>query len=295
MHISSYPKVHAIGHKQILELFDGPVLVEEKIDGSSFSMMRKDGELFCRSRGKDLVIDAPEQMFIRAVETAKGLDLHDGWTYRCEYLSKPHHNTLTYGRIPNQHLILFDIAIGLEDYMTPADKQVEAKRIGLEMVPVFYEGHVESLGQLLGFLDTASVLGNVKIEGIVVKNYAKFTRDGKVMMGKYVSEKFKESHRTAWKKTSPQQGDVLQSLIESFATEARWEKAIQHLREKGELEGSPRDIGPLIKEIPEDIKAECEDDIKDALFRWAFPHIRRGATKGFPEFYKSRLAKAAFE
>jgi len=287
--------VYNIGHKAILEIFDAPVLIEEKIDGSQFSMSRIDGELLCRSRGKNLVIDAPEKMFELGVQTAKHLDLHEGWVYRCEYLQKPHHNTLTYQRIPNSHLIVFDIAIGEEDYLSPTDKRTEVERLGLEVVPVFYEGVVNNLDQLLGFLDADSILGNTKIEGIDVKNYAHFGRDGKVMMGKYVSEKFKEKHKIAWKKTSPKQNDILQTLVESFATEARWQKAVQHLKEGGRLEDSPRDIGSLIKEIPADILAECEDDIKDTLFKWAWPHIRRGATKGFAEWYKEQLATAVFE
>ena len=295
MHIPSYSKVFAIGHKQILDLFDGSVLVEEKIDGSQFSMCRKDGELFCRSKGKDLVIDAPEQMFVKAVEVAKSLDLVDDWTYRCEYLSKPKHNTLAYDRIPKQHLILFDIDMGLENYCHWNHKAMEAERLGLDVAPMLFMGDVTDLDMFLMFLERESVLGGTKIEGVVVKNYKKFTPDGKAMMGKYVSEKFKEKHRTQWKKTSPQQNDILQSLIESFTTEARWEKAIQHLAEQGKLEGSPRDIGPLIKEIPEDIRAECEDEIKDVLFKWSWPHIRRGVTKGAAEWYKERLAKAAFD
>jgi ATP-dependent RNA circularization protein (DNA/RNA ligase family) len=35
--ILSYPSIYALGHRAIRELFDGPVVVEEKIDGSQFS------------------------------------------------------------------------------------------------------------------------------------------------------------------------------------------------------------------------------------------------------------------
>lgn len=216
--IRSYPKVLAVGHKRILDLFDSPVVVEEKIDGSQFSMTRLNGELVCRSKGKTLVIDAPEKMFGRAVETARKLDLRDGWVYRCEYLQKPQHNTLAYSRVPEKHLIIFDIDRGEEDYMTWPQKQKEASRIGLEVVPALYLGSIENIDQLLELLETDSVLGNVKVEGIAIKNYAKFTPEGKVMMGKYVSEKFKEQHKTAWKKTNPRQKDILQSFIESFGT-----------------------------------------------------------------------------
>ena len=34
--INGYPSVMQLGHKMIAEIFSGPVLVEEKIDGSQF-------------------------------------------------------------------------------------------------------------------------------------------------------------------------------------------------------------------------------------------------------------------
>lgn len=51
MNLHSYPKIFAIGHKAVQELFDGPVLVEEKIDGSQFSFGVIDGKIEMRSRG----------------------------------------------------------------------------------------------------------------------------------------------------------------------------------------------------------------------------------------------------
>ena len=61
------------------------------------------------------------------------------------------------------------------------------------------------------------------------------------------------------------------------------------------LEGSPRDIGPLIREVPEDVRQECEQAIKDALFAYAWPTIQRGIVRGLPEWYKRRLAETTFE
>ena len=72
-------------------------------------------------------------------------------------------------------------------------------------------------------------------------------------------------------------------------------RAIQHLQEAGKLDSSPKDIGLLIREIPDDIKKECEDELKEKLFAWAWPHIRRTVTHGFPEFYKQQLMKSQFE
>ena len=69
----------------------------------------------------------------------------------------------------------------------------------------------------------------------------------------------------------------------------------QDLQERGLLEGSPRDIGALIKEVPADISKECADEIKDKLFAWAWPHIQRMTTRGLPEWYKEQLLKQQFE
>lgn len=294
MNIHSYPSIYAIGHRAIKEIFSGPVTVEEKIDGSQFSMARVGGELFCRSKGKQIVLDAPEKLFNHAVEAAKALDLKEGWTYRCEYLSTPKHNTLAYSRIPKSHLIVFDICTGPETYLSYDQKATEAARLGLEVVPILYEGMVQSLDYLLGFLERESILGGVKVEGFVVKNYNLFTLDKKIAIAKFVSEAFKEKHGVEWKKSNPGKYDIVQSLIFQLKTEARWNKAVQHLRESGQLTESPKDIGTLLKEIQSDVQKEEADFIREQLWKHFWPHISRGVIAGFPEHYKRTLAESAF-
>lgn len=295
MPIHSYPSVYAIGHHAITDLFSGPVLVEEKVDGSQFSMALIDGQLECRSKGQQLNIDAPEKMFEKAVATARSLPLHPGWVYRCEFLDKPKHNTLVYARVPERSLILFDVCPGLEEYLGYADKRLEAERLGLECVPRIFDGMVTSLEMFKAFMDCESVLGGTKVEGVVVKNYALFTPEKKVAVGKYVAEGFKEKNAKDWKERNPSGKDFTQSLIETYKTDARYRKAVQHLREAGRLEGSPRDIGLLIREVPADILTEYEAEIREALFRHYWPSIQRGVTAGLAEWYKDELAKLAFE
>lgn len=299
----SYPSIYALGHRYVEHLLDGPVIVEEKVDGSQFSFGRFDSENFespfqCRSKGAVLHVDAPEKMFTEAVASVRSrLDLlHPGWTYRGEYLKKPKHNGLAYDRIPTGHIIVFDINTDLETYLTPEKKAAEAARIGLECVPVLYRGVVSDLEMFRALLATPSVLGGQTVEGVVVKpdGYGLFGQDKKVVMGKFVSEAFKEVQAAAWKETNPQSGDVLASLCDAYTTQARWMKAVQHLRERGVLDDSPRDIGALIKEVPPDVKAECEDEIKRKLFAWAWPHIARAVTRGLPEWYKDELLKRQF-
>ncbi len=291
----SYPSIFALGHRALAELFDGPVLVEEKVDGSQFSFGLFGGEYRARSKGKQLILDAPEKMFAAAAEHIQSLPLKEGWTYRAEWLAKPKHNVLAYDRTPTNGLIIFDINDGHESYLSWEEKAVEAERIGLDVVPLMHNGEVSDIEMFRAMLDTESCLGGQQIEGVVIKNYARFGPDKKALLGKHVSERFKERHKVEWKASNPNAKDIVTRLGESYTTEARWEKAVQHMRDAGALEHSPRDIGMLMKEVPADIKKECEDEIKDKLFEWAWPQIRRHVTRGLPEWYKQRLMEKQFE
>ena len=179
--INSYPTVFAIGHKAIEGLFSGPVVIEEKIDGSQFSFGMIDGQLEFRSKGKQLLPDAPEKMFVKAVENVRSVQdrLYPGWIYRCEYLSKPKHNTLSYSRVPELNLILYDVVIGVETYLMPDAKLQAAKDIGLECVPILYCGVLDNFNMFNDLLQTVSILGGTTIEGLVAKNYLLFTLEKK--------------------------------------------------------------------------------------------------------------------
>ena len=297
----SYPKVFAIGHKALTGLLDGHVVVQEKLDGSQLSFgIDHSGKIWIRSRGRVFDIDAADSLFGKAAESVKLLasqgGLVPGWTYRGEYLAKPKHNALAYQRTPARHIILFDVSTGAEEYLSRERLEAHATALGLEVVPYLWEGPGSELTPMVldMFLAKPSILGGM-IEGVVVKNYAKFTFDGKAMFGKHVSEKFKEVHKTEWTKENPAPSDILQELGDKYRTEARWIKAVQHLRERGELKGGPEDIGPLMKEAKVDLATEEKDAIKDALWRWA---VKRGlvdkTTRGLPEWYKAQLAEGQF-
>ncbi len=293
-HISSYPSIYAVGHRSIKEIFSSPVVIEEKIDGSQWSMIKTDGVLACRSKGQQIVVDAPEKLFAAAVATAKTLDLHDGWTYRCEYLAKPKHNTLAYARIPKQHLIVFDVMTAPEVYLSTDEKRAEAERIGLECVPCFANGIVFESGPISAgiaeqYLQNESILGGTKIEGFVVKNYNIITMEKKIAIAKYVSAAFKEKHQHEWKVANPSAGDFIQHIIGELKTEARWNKAVQHLRDDGKLTGTPQDIGALLKEVQMDLMKEESDAIKESLFQHFQSQIKRGVIAGLPEWYKLQI------
>lgn len=295
----SYPSIYNLGHRYVESLLTVPVNVEEKVDGSQFSFgVTKDGEIKIRSKGAQMYIEAPERMFSAAADSVRSLAdrLHRGWTYRGEFLAKPKHNTLCYSRVPRLHIILFDICTGEESYLSYEDKAAEAKRLGMECVPLLFHG-APTLETIRTLLQSESVLGGQLIEGVVIKPaaYDLFGQDKKVLMGKFVSEAFKEVHSGSWRESNPTKTDVIERLAEQYATPARWNKAVMHLRERGQITDSPKDIGTLLREVVLDIEGDSTEEIKQKLYDFAWPQVRRMVTRGLPEWYKEQLLKRQFE
>lgn len=299
MSIGSYGKIYGLGHRAIRDIFNEDVVVEEKVDGSQigFGLQTVDGEtrLCVRSNGAQLNLEAPEKMFSLAIANivATAPLLVPGWTYRGEYLQKPKHNVLTYGRVPSKHIIIWDIDRGQQDYLSPSEKVAEATRLGFETVPLLFQGKVTSEGQLQDLLETVSVLGGGKIEGVVCKNYQRFDIDKKILTAKLVAKSFKEAHKEEWAGGSSD--TILARIAKKYHARPRWEKAVQHLRERGELLDSPQDIGKLMREVPVDLFAEEKEEILAMLWGWAEPHIRRKVVVGLPEWYKAKLLDKQFE
>lgn len=298
MKIPSYPKVYQLGHPNIADIFAEPFVVQEKVDGSQVSASVQDGQLHMRSKRAELRLGSKDGLFGPAMETFESLfeagNLVEGVTYRGEAVARPKHNTLVYERAPEGGVILFDI----EDGLTPLsleDASDMAKSLGLEFVPQYSLNKDPREEDFLALLDQESVLGGTKIEGIVIKSLHLYARDGKRMMGKYVSEKFKEVHQARWKADNPNRKDLVENIIAGLKTEARWVKAVQRLEELGVREYAPKDIGALVKVVPQDIKSECEDQIKEVLFKHFWQEISRGCVKGLASWYKERLLHEQFE
>jgi len=298
--LHSYPNVYQLGHKLVSNVLDGYVLVQEKIDGSQISFgIDNLGDLRIRSKNKEIDIEHPDDMFRLAVEwiVKNRSNLQAGWTYRGEYLQKSKHNTLAYSRVPRNNIILFDICDGLESYLSYSDLCAEAKRIGLEVVPLFAEGVFTEANILAHkdiWLSRESILGGTKVEGVVIKNYNVFTAEKKVAMAKIVRQEFKEQNSSNWKDEHPTSQDIIQRLIETYRNEARWRKAVQHLRDAGELQGEMRDIPLLMKEVSNDVLKECKDEILEQLFAYAWPKIMKGITRGLPEWYKTQIENCEY-
>lgn len=296
--IRAYPKIFSIGTDYIIDIFKEDVEITEKIDGSQFVFGKIDGTLHMRSKGAVIYPEVPDGLFKEVVEYVKSIEtrLPDNLVFYCEYLKKPKHNCLVYDRVPKNYLMLFGVMKFPAEKFLPLDEWVDV--LGVETVPKLYVGRIEKVEEILRFLETDSILGNTKVEGIVVKNYYRpFLLGGQpipLMAGKFVSEKFKEVHRKEWK-VDPTKKSGWQTFCESFRTEARWQKAVQHLREKGLLLNAPQDIGNLIAEVKNDIQEEEREAVLNFIWKEFANQLLKTATRGLPEWYKEELLKRNLE
>lgn len=297
--ISSYPSIFSLGHKAVKDIFTSPVVVQEKVDGAQISFGYLGTEvqgLAIQSRKADIHPEAPLKDWTEAVKTIKTLPLYPGWIYRGEFLRKPKHNALAYSRVPEKHIILFDVEKGLQDFLEPWELAEEAKRLELESVPLLFAGEwTGGIEQFKELLQLESVLGGQKIEGVVIKNYNLYGPDKHVLMAKFVSEAFKEAHGKMWGSTPKGKGDIIQRFIETLKTEARWNKAVQHLREQGLILDEPKDIGLIIQEVKRDVEADAGEWMKEQMFKEFVPQVLRGVAGGVAEWWKEKLLKRQFE
>lgn len=310
--IGRYPKILHLGDPKLEGIWDGDVVVQEKIDGSQISWAWIDGTLHVRSKGKTQW-PAPDtdKMFMPGIEyllnAPHGPGSVAGLTFRGELVNGLGHNTVKYERAPRNGLVLYDVELPNGDFSIPevineyADfLEIEAVR-HLRAADYYSEPAVATYVRWSGLVlqraleNTESQLGGeFGVEGLVVKNYTRFHGpgpfEGMPLFGKFVREEFKEKHSKAWRQKNPTQGDLVQDILDAVNTPARFDKAVQYLRDHGQLEGTPRDIGPLMKYVATDILEEEGDWIREQLWNRLGPKIRRGLGRGLPQWYKEQLA-----
>lgn len=298
MHSVSYPKLLHVGDKQIESLFDGVVEITEKVDGSQIGFGKVNGQLVVRSKGKEQDLDNPDKMFAQGVEYIRSIEpfLQNGMFFYGEYLQKPRHSTLAYDRIPHNHIALFGVRYDDGTFASYNDLKGWAFLLGIDTVPLIFLG-LTTPAKMLELVDGQSFLGGQKREGVVVKRRVDWELYGTaqhIMGGKYVTDGFKEVHRKDWAKLNTSKG-AIEVLKDSVRTEARWNKAIQHLRDNGEFTGSVKDIGKLIKEVQQDLSEEEKENLKSQLWKIYGTDILRAATNGFVDWYKAKIALGEFQ
>jgi hypothetical protein len=290
----NYGKVLPVGHADMGDIFDLPVVAQEKVDGSRFTFGVVGEKLQCWSGSRHNELNLNDcGMFAPAIAHAKDMFARGKLTpnviHFCEFVARNQHNVLTYGRTPTNKLVLFDAYCHLQGWLAEHWLYSTAARIGIDLVPVLFCGLVTSQEQIIKLLDATSYLGGTKIEGIVFKRY-----DGGVLRrAKYVSDALKETQDRGVKhKHNP---DIIADIAECLATDARFQKAYQAVRDKGNIGNVPEDIPRLIKECAVDLNAECRDYVAQRLLAWGWRNVQQSVVHKLADWYKAKLASDNFE
>jgi hypothetical protein len=303
-YIPSYGKIWSFGHNVASAVVGRRCIVEEKIDGSQLSCMVDGfGTLLVKSKGADIHLGAVPNLFVPSVNHLVAMHaqgrLPRGFVFRFEALCKPKHNTLTYGRAPKGNCVLLDVdqSPGGQKYACPDERAAWAETLQVDCVPVLADVVLTDHREVRIHLDRVSFLGGALMEGVVCKPVEPtyYQADGKRIIAKYVSEAFKETHRKNWEPDRAQKTDLLERIVECVSTPVRWEKAVQHMNEDGELQSSPADIGGLMRRVMNDVEIESVDEIKDMLWQAYRKEVVRLSARGVPQWYKERLLKSAFD
>ena len=289
---NAFTKIWALGHRNIISIWDYDVEVTEKIDGSQFGVTNTSNGLVVRSKGVVIDQDNVPNLFSPVVEYFQSIQhkLPIGIKFYGETLNKPKHNTLAYDRTPKNNFILFGVDDDIQGSWCEHDGlTIWAEKLDVEVIPLVYKGKA-NFEKIKELVSEVSVLGGTQAEGVVVKvyrNYLAGNLEFPLMAGKYVTEKFKEVHQ---KNPTFHSGKTkTEELFQKYNTTARFQKGVQHLRDSGELLGEPKDIGALMKEVNHDLIAECEDEIKEALWGIYRKDFLKVSSRGLAQWYKDQL------
>lgn len=259
------------------------ITIMEKLDGANASFKVENGKILAFSRNNQLDEHNGLRGFYQWTQTLDPNSLVEKAIYFGEWLVK---HKLDYGENMNQ-FYLFDIYDeDTQHYINFNLVEKEAKRLGLNLVPVFYNGEFQSLEHVLSFVGK-SELGKVG-EGIVVKNYLfEANRNGEQQFTKIVSDEFAEVQQVKKQRVAPTNG-LIDEFINTNLTKARVEKILHKLVDEGILEQGydVTDMGTILKNAGTRVFDDIIEEELDTLLK----HVKGKIGKKLPVVVKEVLS-----
>lgn len=302
--MKKFPKVLGLGQPLLAEIFDDPVDLTSKIDGSQCRINLTESNVQCGSKNVDI---ADDKMFTIAYEQANRIWVDNKWkewgsdiTLFTEFLNKLKHNVLSYNRVPLNNIYLFGALIDGKHIQT--EKLIElAHDLNIEPPHIIASQiKIDNPDDLNKYLETESVLGGTRVEGIVIRNSYKSYPPLLIstmafmdypLVGKLVRDDFKERLNKEWS-GKRQREEPITKITAEFLTEARFHKAIQHLEETGKITYEMNNLKDIIPEFYNDLLDEEKDEIiKVVMASFWKPLKRKCDNFAVQEWKKYLLAK----
>lgn len=190
----TYEKIHRLGKEETGGILDGPVHVQEKIDGANLQVWLEDGAIRVGSRNND--VTDREDGFNGAVQYIKNhhginelLRKHPGFRLYGEWLVK---HTIQYKETAYGKFYLFDMYEPAVGFCSTPFVNDMAKEFAIETPHYYGEMLVTDLDQLKALVGK-SMLGD-KGEGVVIKRTDFKNQFGDIVYAKMVTEDFMEEN-----------------------------------------------------------------------------------------------------
>lgn len=172
--------------EEVRTLFNGEVVIEEKMDGANVGIIRHKKGFHLQKRGS-LVGPSEHKQFqyfhawANYLNYDKIMNIPMNYILYCELLYVVH--TIYYDRLPD-YVLCFDIWNG-KRYLNRDERSDLCYKLGFHQVPIINRGNYY-MDQLISLIPKESVFGKMS-EGIVVKRYKK---SGEYYKGKIVKPQF---------------------------------------------------------------------------------------------------------
>jgi hypothetical protein len=259
-----YQDITRLGHKTTLGVLSkgDHIVIQEKIDGANASFRRVGNELFAFSRNNPLTPENTLGGFYEFVQNLN-ISIGEGYIFFGEW-TNPH--KVKYPE-HQKKFFLYDIYnVETGEYLAWDIVKTIGETLGLELVPVFYEGEYISFEHLQGFVGQTVLggkLGDIETgEGIVVKNVNYKDRFGNQKFVKLVTDVFREVQKQKPAKDPKRELTQEQVFVDQTVTEARVEKMLYKFVDEDILDEhfGIEDMGVILKNmnprIQEDILKE---------------------------------------
>lgn len=262
-----YSEIIRLGHKNTLGVLkeEDKIVIQEKLDGANASFRRVGDELVSFSRNNPL---SEENTLGGFYEFVKNLNIHvgEGLIFFGEWLN-PH--KVKYAE-HSKTFWLYDVYDTVSEKYLPFDTvKAVAETLGLNLIPVFYEGEYKSFEHLQSFVGKTELggkLGDIETgEGIVVKNVDYTDRFGNQVFVKLVTDSFREVQKQKAPKDPKIALTAEQRFVDYTVTEARVEKLLYKFVDEGILDEhfGIEDMGTILRNmnvrVTEDILKEESD------------------------------------
>lgn len=254
------------------------VQVTVKVDGSNASAAWEDGHVIACSRNKVLDYNNNLNGFWQYATNLGGI---------AEWFMAGHQDMIIFGEwnlggnkikdykpeFAHNHWIVYDVFnTSTGQYLPQEDVREICDELGLTYIHVLYDGPFISWDHVKQFLENDGYYGPTQ-EGVVCKSQDRLDSNDsrQPYYVKIVNEAFKESMKTKTPKIKSELEIAdeanCQNIVDTIVTKRRVEKAIEKLRDDGDLpvQLTPQDMGAVARLLPKFVYEDCVKEEKELV------------------------------